>query len=111
MGLRFFEVRIVFVVVMVKGEMDVVVKVNSAVAAVYDGDLNFSRVFLESGLVNVVNVDVNLKVCVFIFLSVVKNLNSIYEFTARSFVEVKRAMNDFIKFVAFEDFDVMCMVI
>ena len=108
-GLRFPEARTAFAAAMAKGETDVAAKVNSAVAAVYDGDLNSSRALLESGLANVVNADVNSKARAFISPSVVKNLNSIYELTARSPAEAKRAMNDFIKLVAPEDFDVTCM--
>ena len=108
-GLKFPEARTAFAAAMAKGETDVAAKVNSAVAAVYDGDLNSSRALLETGLVNAANADANSKAREFISPSVVKNLNSIYELTARSPAEAKRAMNDFIKLVAPEDFDVTCM--
>ena len=38
-----------------------------------------------------------------------KNLNSIYELTARTPAESKHSMNVFVKSIAPEDFDVSCM--
>ncbi|CEF98589.1 Tetratricopeptide repeat [Ostreococcus tauri] len=108
-GAKYPEARAAYGAALLKDEGDVAAKVNAAVASVYMGDLDSSRTLLEDGLVAAANAPDGSKARDFITPSAVKNLQSIYELTARAPAEAKHGMNAFIKVVAPEDFDVTCL--
>ena len=106
---KFPEAKASFAEALSKNEADATVKINAAVAAVYAGDLDSSRALLEDGLVGAARASQNSKEFDIVSPSAVKNLNSIYELTARTPAESKHSMNVFVKSIAPEDFDVSCM--
>ena len=106
---KFPEAKASFAEALSKNEADATVKINAAVAAVYAGDLDSSRALLEDGLVGAARASQDLKEFDIVSPSAVKNLNSIYELTARTPAESKHSMNVFVKSIAPEDFDVSCM--
>ena len=86
---------------MLAKSQDATTMVNAAVAAVYNGDLDTSRALLERSLLEAKPGDVT--------PSAVKNLNSIYELTARVPSEAKHAMGVWVKSLATNDFDASCL--
>ena len=108
-GAKYAEARAAYGAALLKNENDVAAKVNAAVAAVYAGDLDSSRVILENGLVAAADAPAGSPARGIITPSAVKNLQSIYELTARAPAESKLSMNTFIKSIAPEDFDFACM--
>ena len=80
---KFPEAKASFAEALSKNEADATVKINAAVAAVYAGDLDSSRALLEDGLVGAARASQDLKEFDIVSPSAVKNLNSIYELTAR----------------------------
>ena len=99
-GARFREAKDTFDALLAKSQ-DATTMVNAAVAAVYNGDLDTSRALLERSLLEAKPGDVT--------PSAVKNLNSIYELTARVPSEAKHAMGVWVKSLATNDFDASCL--
>jgi len=99
-GARFREAKDTFDALLAKSQ-DATTMVNAAVAAVYNGDLDTSRALLERSLLEAKPGDVT--------PSAVKNLNSIYELTARVPSEAKHAMGVWVKSLATSDFDASCL--
>ena len=99
-GTRFREAKDAFAALLAKSR-DATTMVNAAVTAVYNGDLDTSRALLEKSLLEAEPGDVT--------PSAVKNLNSIYELTARVPSEAKHAMGVWVKSLATSDFDATCL--
>lgn len=106
---KFPEAKATFAEALSTNDADATVKINAAVAAVYAGDLDASRALLENGLVGAARANRNSTEFDIVSPSAVRNLNSIYELTARTPAESKHSMNVFVKSIAPEDFDVSCM--
>lgn len=106
---KFPEAKATFAEALATNDTDATVKINAAVAAVYAGDLDASRALLENGLVGAARANRNSTEFDIVSPSAVRNLNSIYELTARTPAESKHSMNVFVKSIAPEDFDVSCM--
>jgi len=106
---KFPEAKATFAEALSTNDADATVKINAAVAAVYAGDLDASRALLENGLVGAARANRTSTEFDIVSPSAVRNLNSIYELTARTPAESKHSMNVFVKSIAPEDFDVSCM--
>jgi len=108
-SLKFSEAKDAFDAAMNKYETDVAAMVNGAVAAVYGGDLDSSRALLEKRLLLAQDSALGSDALNVATPSVVKNLNSIYELTARAPAEAKHSMGSFVKEFALCDFDASCV--
>lgn len=109
-SLKFSEAKDAFDAAMNKYETDVAAMVNGAVAAVYGGDLDSSRALLEKRLLTLQDSALSRSDARNVATpSAVKNLNSIYELTARAPAEAKHSMGSFIKELALCDFDASCV--
>ena len=109
-SLKFSEAKDAFDAAMNKYETDVAAMVNGAVAAVYGGDLDSSRALLEKRLLSLQDSALSRSNARNVATpSVVKNLNSIYELTARAPAEAKHSMGSFVKELALCDFDASCV--
>lgn len=109
-SLKFPEAKDALDAAMNKYETDVAAMVNGAVAAVYGGDLDSSRALLEKRLLTLQDSALSRSDARNVATpSVVKNLNSIYELTARAPAEAKHSMGSFVKELALCDFDASCV--
>ena len=109
-SLKFSEAKDAFDAAMNKYETDVAAMVNGAVAAVYGGDLDSSRALLEKRLLTLQDSALSRSDARNVATpSAVKNLNSIYELTARAPAEEKHSMGSFVKELALCDFDASCV--
>jgi predicted Zn-dependent protease len=108
-SLKFEDAKTAFAEALRARPDDVAATVNAAVAAVYGGDLDSSRTLLENGLVAAQKAPLGSELRDMVTPSAVKNLNSIYELTARVPAETKRNMSVFVKSFAPDDFDTTCL--